>query len=109
MLKQELEFVRLRMKRYYDKTRLEGPRLGRGDKVYLISRNLRTKRPSRKLDFRKIEPFKIIDKISDNNYRLTLLASIKVRTDVFYVALLEPALLGARISNDVEASDEEEE
>ncbi len=37
MLKQELEFVCLRMKRYYDKTRLEGPRLRRGDKVYLIS------------------------------------------------------------------------
>ncbi len=37
MLKQELEFVRLRMKRYYDKTRLEGPCLERGDKVYLIS------------------------------------------------------------------------
>ncbi len=109
MLKQELEFVRLRMKRYYDKTRLEGPCLGRGDKVYLISRNLRTKRPSQKLDFRKIGPFKIIDKILDNNYRLTLPTSIRVRINVFYVALLEPVPPGVRVSNDVEASDEEEE
>ncbi len=109
MLKQELEFVCLRMKRYYDKTRLEGPRLEKGDKVYLISRNLQTKRLSRKLDFRKIGLFKIIDKISDNNYRLALPASIKVRTNVFHVALLEPAPLGARVSNDVKASDEEEE
>ncbi len=109
MLKQKLEFVRLRMKRYYDKTRLEGPRLGRGDKVYLILWNLRTKRLSRKLDFWKIGLFKIIDKISDNNYRLALPISIRVRTDVFYVALLEPAPPSARVSNDVEASDEEEE
>ncbi len=37
MLKEELEFVRTRMKQYYDKYRLEGPRLEKGDKVYLIS------------------------------------------------------------------------
>ena len=35
-LKKELEFVKTRMKNYYDKHRLEGPRLERGDKVYLI-------------------------------------------------------------------------
>jgi hypothetical protein len=37
ILKDELEFVRTRIKQYYDKYRLEGPRLERGDKVYLIS------------------------------------------------------------------------
>ncbi len=37
MLKEELEFVRTRMKRYYDKHKLKGPRLEREDKVYLIS------------------------------------------------------------------------
>ena len=36
ILKDELEFVRTRMKQYYDKYRLEGPYLERGDKVYLI-------------------------------------------------------------------------
>jgi hypothetical protein len=59
MLKDELEFVRIRMKQYYDKYRLEGPCLGRGDKVYLILRNLRISRPSRKLDFKKIGLFRI--------------------------------------------------
>ncbi len=109
MLKQELKFVRLKIKRYYDKTRLEGPRLGREDKVYLISQNLRTKQPSQKLDFQKIEPFKIIDKISDNNYRLILPISIKVKTNVFYITLLEPTPLSARVSSDIEANDKEEE
>ena len=64
ILKEELEFVRHRMKEYYDKSRLEGPRLVRGDKVYLISRNLRTKRLSKKLDFKKLRPFKIDEYIS---------------------------------------------
>jgi hypothetical protein len=64
ILREELEFVRYRMKEYYDKSRLEGPRLVRGDKVYLISRNLRTKRLSKKLDFKKLRPFKIDEYIS---------------------------------------------
>jgi hypothetical protein len=109
MLKEELEFVRTRMKQYYDKHRLEGPRLERGDKVYLISRNLRTKRPSRKLDFRKIGPFKVDERISDNNYRLSLPTTMRVRTHVFHVSLLEPAPRNARLATDVEAEDEEEE
>jgi hypothetical protein len=64
MLKEELEFVRYRIKEYYDKSRLKGPRLVRGDKVYLISRNLRIRRLSKKLDFKKLRPFKIDECIS---------------------------------------------
>ncbi|KAL2016027.1 hypothetical protein VTK56DRAFT_4337 [Thermocarpiscus australiensis] len=90
MLKEELEFVRNRMKRYYDKHRREGPCLEREDKVYLVSRNLRTKRPSKKLDFKKVELFKL-------------------QLDVFYISLLEPAPKNVRLATDVEADDEEEE
>ena len=91
MLKEELEFVRLRIKQHYDKHKLEGPRLERKDKVYLISRNLRIKRPSKKLDFRKVRPFKVNEQISDNNYRLSLLAIMRLRTYVFYISMLELA------------------
>ena len=91
MLKEELEFVRTRMKRYYNKYRLEGPCLERGDKVYLISRNLYIKRPSKKLDFKKIRLFKVEERISDNNYRLSLLATIRLKTYIFYISLLELA------------------
>ena len=91
MLKEELEFVRLRIKLYYDKYRLEGPRLERGDKVYLILQNLYTKRLSKKLDFRKIRLFKVDEQISDNNYRLLLLATMRLRIYVFYISMLELA------------------
>jgi hypothetical protein len=36
ILKKDLKFIKNRMKQYYDKYRLESPRLERGDKVYLI-------------------------------------------------------------------------
>ena len=109
MLRDELEFVRGRIKEYYDKYRLEGPRLERGDKVYLILRNIRTNRPSKKLDFKKIRPFKVNKRVSDNNYRLLLLATIRLRTYVFHISLLELALKNARLATDVEAEDKEEE
>jgi len=97
------------MKQYYDKYRLEGPRLERGDKVYLISRNLRTSRPSKKLDFKKIRPFRIDERISNNNYRLSLLATIRLQTYVFHISLLELAPRNVWLATDVEAEDEEEE
>ena len=92
MLKEELEFVRLRMKQHYDKHKLEGLYLERRDKVYLISRNLYTKRLNKKLDFRKIRLFKVDEKISDNNYRLLLLATIRLKIYVFYISMLKLAL-----------------
>jgi hypothetical protein len=95
MFKEELKFVRYRIKEYYDKSRLEGPRLVRGDKVYFISRNLYTKRLNKKLDFKKLRPFKIDKYILELNYRLILLVSIKLRTSIFYILILEPILQNA--------------
>jgi hypothetical protein len=109
MLREELEFVRNRMRKFYDKGRLEGPRLERGDMVYLISRNLRTKRPSKKLDFKKVGPFKIEKKVSDNNYALSIPTTMRLRTNVFHISLLEPAPRDMKPDNDIEAEDEEEE
>ena len=109
MLKEELEFVRTRIKRFYDKNRLEGPRLEEGGKVYLISRNLRIKRLNRKLDFRKTGPFRVSKKISENNYALALPTTMRLRTNVFYISLLEPAPSNVRLNKDAEAEDEEEE
>ena len=97
------------MKQYYDKYRLEGPRLEKGDKVYLISQNLRIKRLSKKLDFKKIRLFKVEERISDNNYRLVLLAIIRLRIYVFYVSLLELAYKDVQLAIDIEVEDEEEE
>ena len=96
ILQKELEFVTERIKEYYNKYQLEGPRLKRGDKVYLLARNLHIKQPSEKLDFKKLGPFVIEEKISTSNYQLLLLDTMKVRTNVFYISLLELAPPDAR-------------
>ena len=44
------------------------------------------------LDFKKIRLFRVDEQISDNNYRLSLLAIIKLRIYVFHVLLLKLAL-----------------
>ncbi|RFN43552.1 pol polyprotein [Fusarium flagelliforme] len=71
-IKTELEFVRKRMKKYYDTKRIKRPTFKEGEMVYLSAKNIQTKRPSHKLDYKYLRPYKIIKKISENNYKLDL-------------------------------------
>ena len=73
-----------------DKSRKDGPQLKKGDKVYLLTRNLKTKKPSKKLDHVKVGPFLIIEERGPVNYKLDLPKDSK-RYPVFHVSLLEPA------------------
>ncbi|PTB40348.1 hypothetical protein M441DRAFT_142037, partial [Trichoderma asperellum CBS 433.97] len=52
---------------------------------------------SNKLDFRKLKLFKILRKIKEVNYKLNLLNNIKLKTAVFYILLLEKALVDKEI------------
>src|SRR5690606_34362405 len=104
----ELRFIQERMKKYANQQRIGGPTLERGDKVYLIRKNIRTDRPSDKLDFKKIGPFKILDKVSEVNYRLKLPDTMKIHP-VFHVALLEPAHEDTPIEDTIHAETEEPE
>ena len=58
--------------------------------VYLATKNIITKRFSKKLDYKYIEPYKVIKKISKNNYQLDLLLKIKIYL-IFYIFLFENA------------------
>ena len=44
------------------------PLLKKGDKVYLFTKNLKTRRTSKKLDYIKVGPFLITEKRSNLNY-----------------------------------------
>ena len=46
---------------YYNKSYLKGPRFKRGDKVYLLRRNIKTTKPLNKLNYKRISPFKILN------------------------------------------------
>ena len=78
------------MKEYADKKRVEGPTLKEGDKVYLRRKNLKTTRPSEKLDYTKLGPFRILKKKSDVNYDLDLPKKMRIHP-TFHISLLEPA------------------
>ena len=55
----------------------------------LLRRHIQTNRHSSKLDFKRLDRFKIVKKISSHAYKLDLPASMKCHT-VFHVSLLEP-------------------
>jgi hypothetical protein len=75
---------------YTNKKRKTAPLLKEGDKVYLLTKNLRTRKPTKKLDKVKVGPFFISKRISPVNYRLELPKDAKIH-NVFHISLLEPA------------------
>lgn len=93
-LKTDIEFINKRSALYYDKGRSVGPTLGEGDKVYLLRKNIRTKRPSDKLDHKRLGPFKIQKKVGPVNFRLQLPRTMNIHP-VFHISLLEKAPPGA--------------
>jgi hypothetical protein len=64
------------------------------DIVYLLRKNIKTKRLSNKLDYKKLGPFKIKRKIGPINYKLSLPYIIKIYL-IFYILLLKKVLLNA--------------
>jgi len=69
--------------------RLPAPPLQVGDLVFLDRRNIKTSRPSNKLDHKKLGPFKIKRIINPVAFELQLPATMKVHP-VFHVSLLQP-------------------
>ena len=63
-----------------------------GDKVWLDSWNICTKRPSKKLDHRRLGPYPIMAKISLHAFHLRLPLALCQIHPVFHVSLLEPVV-----------------
>jgi hypothetical protein len=61
-----------------------------GDLVWLNSSHLSTTRPSKKLDWKQLGPFKILKRIGLQAYRLDLPPTMRHIHNVFHVSLLEP-------------------
>ena len=90
----DIKFITQRAAIYYNRKHSVGPELKEGDKVYLFRKNVKTKRPSDKLDHKKLGPFKIDKKIGSVNYKLKLPKIMEIHP-VFHISLLELALPGA--------------
>jgi hypothetical protein len=72
-----------------NKTRHPDPVLNPGDAVWLKRKNIRTTRPSGKLDHKQIGPYKILERVGSRAYKLDLPATVKLHP-VFHISLLEP-------------------
>ena len=59
--------------------------------MYFLYKNITTKRPNDKLDFKKLGLFVISKKISENNYKLSLPKTMCIHP-IFHIFLLEPIL-----------------
>lgn len=90
-LRSQMRFAQARQEHYANQSREPEPRYQVGDKVYLDLRNIKTKRPSKKLDFKNRGPFtitKIIGNARGNAYQLDLPSTMNVHP-VFHTSLLK--------------------
>jgi len=76
------------MAKYYNIRKIKRLSLKEGDKAYLLYKNITTKRPNNKLDFKKLGPFVISRKISKNNYKLSLPKTMYIHP-IFHISLFE--------------------
>ncbi len=62
----------------------------RKNKVYLLRRNIKTKKSSNKLNYTKLESFEILEEKKSINYKLNLLTFMKIYL-IFHISLLKSA------------------
>ncbi len=75
---------------YANKKRDRKSTLKKRDKVYLLRRNIKTKRSSNKLNHMKLESFKILEEKKSINYKLNLSTFMKIHS-IFHISLLKSA------------------
>jgi len=99
-MRENLDRAQTRQRKWYDQKRLPAPEYntledvaqGRAkvaDKVMLNRQNIKTKRPTEKLDHKLFGPFVVKRKVGLRAYELEMPARMKIHP-VFYVGLLEP-------------------
>ena len=59
--------------------------------VYLATKNIITKKLSKKFDHKYLEPYKVTKKILKNNYQLDLPPKVRIYP-IFYIFLLKDAI-----------------
>ena len=73
-----------------NRRRTPAPVFRPGDRVWLDARNIKTRKPSVKLDHRRLGPYELIESVGTSAVRLRLPATVQLHP-VFHVSLLEHA------------------
>src|SRR5437763_5096756 len=82
---------------YYNQHHGKEHKLKKGDKIYLLQKNIQTDCPNKKLDFKKLRSYAVISKKNCLNYEIKI-PDNKNFFNIFHISLLEPA------SNDIHLS-----
>ena len=72
LIRTEITEAQAHQEEYKNRNRTPAPSYRVGDPVWLLTKNINTERPSKKLDWKKIGPYKISNIISPYAYRLEL-------------------------------------
>jgi hypothetical protein len=89
-LTRDIEWISLRSSLYYNNKRFEGSRLKKRDQIYLLRRNIKITRLSDKLDYKKLNLFKIVRNIKNVSFELQFPLIMRIYP-VFHISLLESA------------------
>ena len=79
------------MKKYYNQKRLKKLTFSKKSIVYLATKNIIIKKPSKKLDYKYLGLYKVTKRISENNYQLDLPPKIRIYL-IFYISLLKDVI-----------------
>jgi hypothetical protein len=88
-LRAELAHSNEYMAKYYNQHHLVAPVFEVGSLVWLMRRNIKITRPTLKFDYRRLGPFKVLDRHGLSSYLLALPASMSRLHPIFHVSLLE--------------------
>ena len=88
-LKDEMAAAQAKYEDDANRNREPAPTIEVSDEVWLDARNIRTKRPSRKLDWKNLGRFKVKSKLNAWVYKLELSDTMQIHP-VFHVSLLTP-------------------
>ena len=89
-LKPKMTYEQERQAEYANALRPTAPRFIPGNKVWLSSEHIITKRPSRELDHKRLGPFEVLKAVGNLAYELILPPTMKINP-VLHVSLLENA------------------
>jgi len=89
-LRTEIGYAQERQQENADRHRIPAAFFQIGEKVWLNGKNIRRRRPSRKLDNKRHGPYEVKARVGSHAYRLELPNTMKIH-DVFHVSLLDLA------------------
>ena len=107
-IRDNIQKMQLKFKKYVNKKRKEDSQLKEKNKVYLLTKNLTTKRLNKKLNYTKIESFFIKAVKGPVNYELSLPKDTRIHS-IFHIHLLKSADLSTFIQKEFHYENSEEE